>query len=273
VKTKTVSSASSACSRRQPRWTSFGYWLRRRRKALDLTQEELARQVGCAAGTIKKLEGDDRRPSRQMAERLADLLQVAPEERPAVLKAARAELATDQLDIAAQPIEAPTMIQPTAGVLPTGTITLLFTDIEGSTRLWERQPETMAAALARHDTILREVIASRGGVVFKTVGDAACAAFAVATDALAAALAAQRALQAEQWDTNEQLRVRMALHTGAAEARDGDYFGPPLNRAARLLAAGHGARSCFRLPPGSCCATNCRPTLRCATWARTASKI
>src|ERR1043165_2077868 len=86
------------------RTSSFGYWLRRRRKALDLTQEELARQVGCAVGMIKKLEGDERRPSRQMAARLADCLQLPPADQTAFLKAARAELAVDRL---ASPPETP----------------------------------------------------------------------------------------------------------------------------------------------------------------------
>jgi transcriptional regulator with XRE-family HTH domain len=135
------------------RTTSFGYWLRRRRKALDLTQEELARQVGCAVGTIKKLEGDDRRPSRQMAERLADLLQIAPEERAAFLKAARAELATDQLEVATVPLEA-SAPAPLA-TLPSGTVTFLFTDIQDSTQLWSQHPDGMPAALARHDALLR----------------------------------------------------------------------------------------------------------------------
>jgi predicted ATPase/class 3 adenylate cyclase len=243
---------------RMERTTSFGYWLRRRRKALDLTQEELARQVGCVVGTIKKLEGDDRRPSRQMADRLADLLHIAAEERPAFLKAARAELATHQLDIAAQPIEASKMIQPRVGVLPTGTITFLFTDIEASTQLWERHSRAMPHALARHEAILRSSIQACGGAVFKTVGDAVYAAFARAPDALAAALAAQRAFQTETWeiltrlDTPQstiqhptskiELRVRMALHTGLAEERDADYFRPVLNRVARLLSAGHGGQ-------------------------------
>src|SRR5438876_9304783 len=83
--------------------------------------------------------------------------------------------------------------------LPSGTVTFLFTDIEGSTRRWEQYPEAMKAALARHDQILREAILAGGGYVFKTVGDAFCAAFAAPTDALAAALAGQRALQAESW--------------------------------------------------------------------------
>src|SRR4051812_26612512 len=198
------------------RTASFGYWLRRRRKALDLTQEDLARQVGCALGTIKKLEGDDRRPSRQFAERLADLLAIPPDERPAFLKAARAELATDELAVAAQPIEPPVAAEPPAGSSPAGTVTFLFTDIEGSSQLWAEHPEAMQAALARHDALLRAAIEAHGGSVFKTVGDAFHAAFATAVDALLAALDAQRALAAEAWGATGPLRVRMALHSGAA---------------------------------------------------------
>ncbi|MGH3144565.1 MAG: ATP-binding protein, partial [Rubrobacter sp.] len=127
--------------------------------------------------------------------------------------------------------------------LPTGTVTFLFTDVEGSTRMWERAPETMSAALARHDAVLRDVIEGHGGYVFKTMGDACCAAFPATPGALEAALAAQRALFAEEWDeTIGTLRVRMALHTGVADERGGDYFGPPLNRVARLLSAGHGGQ-------------------------------
>src|SRR5579871_3064976 len=84
--------------------------------------------------------------------------------------------------------------------LPTGTVTFLFTDIEGSARLWEEHPEPMRQALARHDALLREAIESSQGVVFKTIGDAFCAAFATAPAALAAALAVQRALLAEPWN-------------------------------------------------------------------------
>ncbi|HEU5104093.1 MAG TPA: adenylate/guanylate cyclase domain-containing protein, partial [Roseiflexaceae bacterium] len=126
--------------------------------------------------------------------------------------------------------------------LPPGTVTFLFTDIVGSTTLWEAHPQAMAHALARHDAILHEVIAAHGGLVFKTVGDSVHAVFTTAPDALEAALAGQHALQHEPWGATGPLRVRMALHTGAAEARDGDYFGPPLNRIARILAAGHGGQ-------------------------------
>ena len=100
--------------------------------------------------------------------------------------------------------------------LPTGTVTFLFTDIEGSTRLWEQHPQAMAGALARHDAIMRQAIAAEGGVVFKVIGDAFQAAFTTAPAACAAALAAQRALAAEAWGAIGALPVRMALHTGAA---------------------------------------------------------
>src|SRR6186997_363892 len=102
---------------------SFGDWLRRRRKALDLTQDALARQAGCAPGTLKKIESDERRPSRQLAERLADCLGIPTAERDTFIKAARAELATDQLAITAPMSEANA-----AASFPSGTVTFLFTD-------------------------------------------------------------------------------------------------------------------------------------------------
>jgi predicted ATPase/class 3 adenylate cyclase len=127
-------------------------------------------------------------------------------------------------------------------VLPTGTVTFLFTDIEGSTRLWEEHTKEMQAALGRHDNLLHVTITEHRGHVFKTVGDAFHAAFPTASDAVAAALDAQRALTLERWALPGGLRVRMALDTGVAEQRNGDYFGPTLNRAARLLGVGHGGQ-------------------------------
>src|SRR5713226_1667752 len=103
--------------------------------------------------------------------------------------------------------------------MPTGMMTFLFTDIEGSTRLWEQHPEVMQAALACHDALLRTAIEAHGGQIFKTVGDQFCAAFASAPEALAASLAAQQALQAEPWEKTGPLRVRMALHAGAVQER------------------------------------------------------
>jgi len=131
-------------------------------------------------------------------------------------------------------------VQPQA---PSGTVTFLFTDIQGSTHLWETQHEAMRMALARHDDLVRRNIEAHRGFVFKTVGDAFCAAFPTAPDAIAAALDAQRSLYREAWPEFAPIRVRMAVHAGATEFRDGDYFGSPLNVAARLLAVGHGGQT------------------------------
>lgn len=125
---------------------------------------------------------------------------------------------------------------------PTGTVTFLFTDIEGSSRLWERFPVDMGPALARHDAILRGAIEAHEGIVFKTVGDAFCAAFPSPASALSGALSAQAALFAEEWGEVGPLRVRMGLHAGPAEFRDQDYFGGTLNRTARISSAGHGGQ-------------------------------
>ena len=130
-----------------------------------------------------------------------------------------------------------------AAPLPSGTLTFLLTDIEGSTRLWQVAPDAMQAALARHDVILRQGIEAHGGHVFKTAGDAFFAAFTTPWHALDAALAMQQVLQIEAWPPQSPIRVRMALHSGAAELRDGDYFGPPLNLVARLLSTGHGGQT------------------------------
>jgi predicted ATPase/class 3 adenylate cyclase len=126
--------------------------------------------------------------------------------------------------------------------LPSGTVTFLFSDIEGSTQRWETHRQKMQEALQRHDTRLREQIELHGGAVFKTVGDAFYAVFTTAADAIAAALDAQRALVREDWSAVEGLRVRMAIHTGATDERGGDYFGSTVNRVARLLAIGHGGQ-------------------------------
>ncbi len=126
--------------------------------------------------------------------------------------------------------------------LPSGTVTFLFTDIEGSTQLWETHPEAMKAALARHDDLLRGSVEANHGHVIKTTGDGLHAVFASGSDAVAAVVSAQRALQAEVWPDTGPVRVRMALHTGEAELRAGDYFGTALNRAARLMAVGAGGQ-------------------------------
>jgi TolB-like protein/Tfp pilus assembly protein PilF len=132
---------------------------------------------------------------------------------------------------------------PPPATMPTGTVSFLFTDIEGSTRLWEEYADLMRVALARHDVLLRQAIGQHRGYIFKTGGDAFYAAFGTAPDAVAATLAAQKALAVEPWPGGAVIRVRMGVHTGAAEVRDGDYFGPPLNRVARMMNAGHGGQT------------------------------
>jgi predicted ATPase/class 3 adenylate cyclase len=126
--------------------------------------------------------------------------------------------------------------------LPSGTVTFLFTDLASSTRLWEDQPGAMGGALARHDQLLRDAVESHSGSVVKTTGDGLHAVFASADAAVGAAVAGQLALGAEAWGVEGGLQVRMGLHTGAAEEREGDYFGPVLNRAARLMAVAHGGQ-------------------------------
>ncbi|HEY5427368.1 MAG TPA: adenylate/guanylate cyclase domain-containing protein [Candidatus Tumulicola sp.] len=128
-----------------------------------------------------------------------------------------------------------------SATLPTGTVTFLFTDVEGSTNLWERCPDAMRDALADHDAIVRRVTTDRGGVVFKTFGDQFCCAFHHAQDALNAAIDTQRALREHPWPAEVgSLHVRIGIHAGKAVERDGDYFGPTVNRVARLMSIGNG---------------------------------
>ncbi|MPY93030.1 MAG: hypothetical protein GEV08_08180 [Acidimicrobiia bacterium] len=126
--------------------------------------------------------------------------------------------------------------------IPSGMITFLFTDIEGSTRSWVAHPEDMRVAVARHDAILRSAIEAYGGYVFSRAGDAFSAAFARAADAVPAAVAIQGRLRDEHWPEPVTIRVRMGLHTGTADERDADYFGPTPIRAARLSGAAHGGQ-------------------------------
>jgi class 3 adenylate cyclase len=121
-------------------------------------------------------------------------------------------------------------------------VTFLFCDVEGSTRLWEAHGEAMRSVMAVHDRIVQQALESVGGLVFATGGDGFGAAFSRAGQAVAAAVAAQRALATQEWPEGISLRVRMGLHTGEADERDGDYFGPEVSRAARLMAIAHGGQ-------------------------------
>ncbi len=126
--------------------------------------------------------------------------------------------------------------------VPTGAVVFLFSDIEGSSRRWERYTEAMRDAVRRHDEILRSEIERRRGHVFKTIGDAFCAAFWTVGEALEAAVAAQRRLGGADFAAVDGLRVRIAIHAGETDERAGDYFGPAVNRTARLLSTGHGGQ-------------------------------
>jgi DNA-binding SARP family transcriptional activator/tetratricopeptide (TPR) repeat protein len=182
-------------------------------------------------------QADALRAYQRARETLAQELGIEPG--PELQATERAVLAQDP-DLAWQPsrLAGP----PATATLPSGVVTFLLSDIVGSTSLWERDSKTMAEAVARHDTLIHDAVDAHGGTVLKArgEGDSTFSVFTRATDALTAALSAQRALVGEAWPASTPLSVRMALHTGEAFERDGDYYGPTVNRAARIrsLAAG-----------------------------------
>lgn len=126
--------------------------------------------------------------------------------------------------------------------LPTGTVTLLFTDVEASIRLWEADRESMAKASARYNRLVREQIEAASGQLFTAVGETFRVVFTDPSTALAAAVAVRRAAAAEPWPTGAPIRVRAVLHAGVCLQGDGDYVGPVVNRAAGLLAVAHGGQ-------------------------------
>ncbi len=227
---------------------SFGHWLKLKRKALDLTREQLAERVGYSAATIRKIEDEERRPSAQVAERLAEVFNIPQNEREDFLRFARGDW---RVAPTARVEDAPWLASSAHEHETNPKIhlaTFLFTDIESSAKLWESAPEKMKVALQRHHAILQEAITSNGGAVFQIVGDAFCAAFPTVLSAISAAVAAQRGLHQEQWDTPFPIRVRMGIHTGEAERSSnasilGGYASnQTLNRVARILSAAHGGQ-------------------------------
>jgi class 3 adenylate cyclase len=168
-----------------------------------------------------------------------------------VLRLQRSRVRADYLDV-----------QSTSHALPTGVVTFLLTDIEGSTRLWEREPDTMRQALARHDAIVAACVRRQNGHLVKSKGegDSAFVVFRHVRDAVTAALVLQCALGVERWATSTPIRVRMAIHTGQVELREGDYYGPIVNRCARLRSVAKGGQVLLsgvtakltqgQLPPG-----------------------
>ncbi|PWU10813.1 MAG: adenylate/guanylate cyclase domain-containing protein [Verrucomicrobia bacterium] len=135
----------------------------------------------------------------------------------------------------------PLLTIPSSSV-PLGTVTFLFTDIEGSSLLWERCPDAMTSVIEQHDHLLSSLCIQKGGYVFKRMGDGICAAFEAPLSALTAAIQIQRALAIKSWEVIGGLRVRIGIHTGVAVWRENDYFGQALNRVARIMSAAHGGQ-------------------------------
>lgn len=133
-------------------------------------------------------------------------------------------------------------MQATPTQLPTGQVTFLFTDVVGSTRLWAQDTESMSDALRLHDRLVADAIERCHGAVFATAGDSFAAAFAKADDAAECAQTIQRALREASWGAGPRLTVRVGLHLGRAEERDGNYFGPPVNQAARVMQSAQGGQ-------------------------------
>jgi predicted ATPase/class 3 adenylate cyclase len=222
----------------------FGNLLRRHRLAAGLTQEELAERAGLSRRGIADLERGERQPPRKdTVALLAEALGLDGDKRTAFEVAARRGTG--------RPAPAPSAASPpsagqgesAAPALPTGTVTFLFTDIEGSTRLLQQLGSPRYATLeAEHHRLLRGAFEAHGGREVDTQGDSFFVAFPTAHDALAAATEAQRALAAQPWPEGAAVRLRMGLHTGTAQVVGDRYVGLDVHRAARIAAAGHGGQ-------------------------------
>jgi predicted ATPase/class 3 adenylate cyclase/DNA-binding XRE family transcriptional regulator len=218
---------------------SFGKWLRRRRRELDLTQEELAHRVGCAPITIRKLEGDEMRPSKQLAESLSGPLGISSNQQEEFVRFARADLNGALSAHFTAAFETPLSSITSDGRFPSGTVHLLFSDIGGSTQLAQRLGEKYVQILERHQHILRDTFTKWKGYEVSTHGDSFFAVFSRATDAVSAAVEAQYALAQEKWIQDIRLQVRMGIHTGEPMLVSQDYVGVDVHRAARICAAAY----------------------------------
>jgi predicted ATPase/class 3 adenylate cyclase len=236
---------------------SFGALLRDYRLAAGLSQEELAERAGMSAKGLSALENGRRQaPYRHTVALLARALGLPASDaaalEAAVLRARAQAPAADPAPASVAPAAGSgaaggadrEAAPPGAGTLPSGTLTFLLTDIEGSTPLWERHPAAMQAAIARHDALMDEGLKRYGGrqVKERGEGDSIFAVFTSPSAALAAVCALQQALLAEPWPDAAPLRVRMGLHTGEAGLREGDYYGVTVNRTTRIRSLAHGGQ-------------------------------
>jgi class 3 adenylate cyclase len=227
---------------------SFGDLLRHARQAAGLTQAELAERAGLSVRGINDLErGVRQTPRKDTVVLLARALDLTEAERAAFATAARQGpgQGAAAAGAASPPPGTPSEATPSAvpPALPTGTVTFLFTDIEGSTQLLQQLDATgYAQVRADYEGLLRAACAAHAGREVDTAGDGCFLAFARAPDALAAAAQAQRALATHAWPAGAIVRVRMGLHTGIGQVVDERYIGLDVHRAARIAAAGHGGQ-------------------------------
>jgi class 3 adenylate cyclase len=252
----------------------FGELLRRARQAAGLTQAELAERAGLSVRGINDLErGVRQAPRKDTVALLAQALGLSDEERvPFAAAARRGAGQTAQTGNTASPPStdrgesaAPASVP----ALPTGTVTFLFTDIDGSTRLLQQLGTVRYAQVrAEHERLLRAVVAAHGGREVDNQGESFFVTFPTAGEAVAAAAATQQALAAHPWPAGAAVRVRMGLHTGTAQVAGDRYIGLDVHQAARIAAAGHGGRCCSPRQPGAWSRMRSHLAPACATWAR-----
>ncbi len=226
---------------------SFGEWLRRQRKAAGLTQQQLALQISCSTSALKKIEAEERRPSVQIIERLAEIFNIPQNERTAFLRFARGDWQAAPTGAENAPWLFP-QIHERDGQSKSEIrlFTFLFTDIEGSTKLAQEHPVEMPALLRQYSEILNQAIEAHNGQVFQVAGDSFSAAFYSPNDALNAVLEAQRYLQNESWSP-APIKVRMGIHTGTAQLNSYPAQNPysgyaTLALTQRIMSAGHGGQ-------------------------------
>jgi predicted ATPase/class 3 adenylate cyclase/DNA-binding XRE family transcriptional regulator len=225
---------------------SFGKWLRHRRRELDLTQDELAHQVGCAPITIRKLEGDEMHPSKQLAESIGEQLGIPLNQRVDFVRFARnepAELSPDHAGFISEFLSTRASTGGKAYLsersLPSGTVTLLFCNIGGSIQEIQGMGEDYVRVLEEHQSILQNAFTKWKGHVMDRQGDSFFVVFIRSVDAIAAAIESQQALVAGQGEQGRSLPVQMGIHTGEPMLSNQDYIGADVHRASRICAAAH----------------------------------
>jgi predicted ATPase/class 3 adenylate cyclase len=220
----------------------FGDLLRRHRRAAGLTQAELAERAGLSWRGLNDLErGVRQHPRKDTVALLADALGLSAEDRTTFETAARGIV--ERPSVAPDATNPPSVAQGDLSALPTGTVTFFFTDIEGSTRLLQELGAARYATLqAEHRQLLRAAMTAHGGHEVDSQGDSSFSVFAIASSAVAATVAAQRAMAAHPWPAGTMVRIRMGLHSGTAQVAGERYIGLDVHRAARIATAGHGGQ-------------------------------